>query len=85
MTAEEAGAEAEEAIRLMAEISRLNAPIDRAYAENANLQAELETLIQNINILADNTAAMDVEVNKSMKYVKTVLLKQMSVRESYLH
>lgn len=70
MTAEEARAEEEEARRLIAEINRLQAQIERAYVENQNLQVELETLIQNINILADNTRAMDVEVNKSMEYVK---------------
>ena len=70
MTAEEARAEEEEARRLIAEINRLQAQIERAYIENQNLQVELDTLIQNINILADNTSAMDVEVNKSMEYVK---------------
>ena len=69
MTPEEARAEEEEARRLLAEISRLQAQIERAYIENQNLQIELETLIQNINILADNTAAMDVEVNESMAYI----------------
>lgn len=69
MTPEEARAEEEEARRLMAEINRLQAAIARAYAENQELQVELETLIRNINILADNTAAMDVEVNKSMDFI----------------
>ncbi len=70
MTAEEARAEAEEARRLRAEISRLQAQIARAYVENRNLEVELETLIRNINILTNNTKAMDVTVNKSMEYVK---------------
>ncbi|MCR4791788.1 MAG: hypothetical protein K5871_03495 [Lachnospiraceae bacterium] len=70
MTEEEARAEAEEARQLMAEINRLSAQIERAYVENAQLQAELETLIENINILADNAGSMDVAVNKSMEYVK---------------
>ena len=69
MTPEEARAEEEEARRLLAEIDRLQRQIERAYIENQNLQVELDTLIQNINILADNTAAMDVEVNKSMAYI----------------
>lgn len=70
MTEEEARAEAEEERQLLAEISRLQAQIERAYVENQNLQVELDTLIHNINILANNTSAMDAEVNKSMKYVQ---------------
>lgn len=69
MTAEEL-AEAEEARRLLAEISRLQAQIERACAENQNLQTELDTLIHNINILADNAKAMGAEVNRSMGRVK---------------
>lgn len=70
MTAEQARAEAEEAALLIAEIERLQAKIERACIENQNLQIELETLIQNINILADSTRAMDVKVNNSMEYVR---------------
>ena len=44
--------------------------IERAYIENQNLQVELETLIQNINILADNAKHMDGEVNNSMEYLR---------------
>ena len=70
MTEEEARAEAEEARRLMAEIDMLRGQIERAYIENQNLQVELETLIQNINILADNAKHMDGEVNNSMEYLR---------------
>ena len=70
MTEEEARAEAEEARRLMAEIDMLQGQIERAYIENQNLQVELETLIQNINILADNAKHMDGEVNNSMEYLR---------------
>lgn len=70
MTEEEARAEREEAERLLAEISRLQNQIERAILENQNLQAELESLVKNIEIVTENAAAMDVEVNKSMEYVR---------------
>lgn len=56
--------------RLLAERASLINQIDRALAQNANLQAELATLIQNVNILADNAATMGAEVVDSMEYVK---------------
>ena len=70
MTEEEARAEREEAERLLAEIRRLQNQIERAIIENQNLQAELESLVQNVEIVTENAAAMDIEVNKSMEYVK---------------
>ncbi len=70
MTEEEARAEREEAERLLAEIRRLQDHIERAIIENENLQAELASLIENVQIVTENAAAMDVEVNKSMEYVK---------------
>ncbi len=70
MTEEEARAEREEAERLLAEIRRLQNQIERAIIENQNLQAELETLIRNVEIVTENAAAMDIEVNKSMGHVK---------------
>lgn len=70
MTEEEARAEREEAERLLAEIRRLQYQIERAIIENQNLQAELESLIQNVEIVTENAAAMDIEVSKSMEYVK---------------
>lgn len=70
MTEEEARAEREEAERLLAEIRRLQNQIERAIIENQNLQAELASLIKNVQIVTENAAAMDIEVNKSMEYVK---------------
>ena len=70
MTAEEAAAEAAEARQLLAEIEHLRMMIQRAYVENDNLTAELNTLIDNIYVLIDNAKSMDGEVNKSMDYVK---------------
>ena len=70
MTEEEARAEREEAERLLAEIRRLQNQIERAIIENQNLQAELASLVQNVEIVTENAAAMDIEVNKSMEYVK---------------
>lgn len=70
MTEEEARAEREEAERLIAEINRLQNQIERAIIENQNLQAELATLVRNVEILTQNAASMDIEVNKSMEYVK---------------
>lgn len=67
---EEARAEREEAERLLAEIRRLQNQIERAIIENQNLQAELASLVENVQIVTENAAAMDVEVNKSMKYIK---------------
>lgn len=70
MTEEEARAEREEAERLMREIARLQNQIERAIIENQNLQVELSTLVENVEILAQNTGAMDIEVNKSMDYIR---------------
>ena len=70
MTEEEARAEREEAERLLAEIRRLQNQIERAIIENQNLQAELASLVEKVQIVTENAAAMDVEVNKSMEYVK---------------
>ena len=70
MTEEEARAEREEAERLLAEIRRLQNQIEKAIIENQNLQAELASLIENVEIVTENAAAMDIEVNKSMEYVK---------------
>lgn len=70
MTEEEARAEREEAERLLAEIERLQDKIERAIIENQNLQAELASLIENVKIVTENAASMDIEVNKSMEYVK---------------
>ena len=38
--------------------------------ENASLSAELQTLIQNINILSNKAREMDAEVNESMEYIR---------------
>lgn len=70
MTEEEARAERQEAERLLAEISRLQKQIQRAIVENQNLQAELTTLVENVEILTENAAAMDIEVNKSVDYIR---------------
>lgn len=70
MTEEEARAEREEAERLLAEIRRLQNQIERAIIENQNLQAELALLIENVQIVTENAAAMGIEVNKSMEYIK---------------
>ena len=70
MTEEEARAEREEAERLLTEIRRLQDQIERAVIENQNLQNELAVLIDNVQIVTENAAAMDIEVNKSMDYVK---------------
>lgn len=70
MTEEEARAEREEAERLRAEIRRLKNQIERTTLENRNLQSELSSLVQDVQILTESAAAMDVEVNKSMEYVK---------------
>lgn len=70
MTEEEARAEREEAERLLAEIRRLQNQIERAVIENQNLQAELASLVENVQIVTENAVAMDIEVNKSMEYVK---------------
>lgn len=70
MTEEEARAEAAEAERLLAQIARLQSQIERAAIENKNLQTELAVLVKNIERLAKNAGAMDVEVNKSMDYIR---------------
>lgn len=70
MTEAEAMAERAEAERLTAEINRLTRQIDRAIAENNELQAELSTLIHNVEILAKNTAAMGTRVNSAMESLK---------------
>lgn len=70
MTEEEARAERVEAERLVAEINSLVYQIERAIAENKNLQIELEQLIRNIEILTVNAESMDIEVNRSMEYIK---------------
>lgn len=70
MTAEEARAEAAEAERLFAEISRLQNQVERAIIENQNLQVELSTLVENVEILAQNAGVMDDKVNKSMDYIR---------------
>ncbi len=70
MTEEEARAEAAEAQRLRAEIAHLQFQIERAIAENKNLQVELASLIENVEILTKNARDMDVEVNKSMAYIR---------------
>ena len=70
MTEEKARAEREEAERLLAEIRRLQNQIERAIIENQNLQAELASLVENVQIVTKNAAVMDIEVNKSMEYVK---------------
>lgn len=74
MTEEEARAEREEAERLLAEIRRLQNQIERAIIENQNLQAELASLIKNVEIVTENAAVMDIKVNKSMEYVKGHIL-----------
>lgn len=71
MTEEEARAEAAEAERLLEEISSLQNQIHRAIIENQNLQEKLEDLVQNIEIVTQNAETMDVEVNKSMEYIKS--------------
>ncbi len=71
MTEEEARAERAEADRLIAEINRLNHQIERAILENQNLQAELASLIENVEILTQNAGSMDIAVNKSMEYVRS--------------
>lgn len=75
MTEEEARAEAIEEEQLLKEIDQLQNYIERAIVENQNLQVELETLVQNIEILIENAGAMDIEVNKSMDYIKNHLTK----------
>lgn len=70
MTEEEARAEAAEAQRLSAEIDRLRNKIEQAILEKQSLQIELSTLIENVQILAQNAGAMDAEVNKSMDYIR---------------
>ena len=58
MTEEEARAEREEAERLLTEIRRLQDQIERAVIENQNLQNELAVLIDNVQIVTENAAAM---------------------------
>lgn len=70
MTEEEARAEQAEAERLIAEIRRLESQIERAAAEHRNLELELASLVQNVETLTKNAAAMDVQVNRSMEHVK---------------
>lgn len=70
MTEEEARAEAEEARRLLAEINHLENRIERAVIEKKNLQAELATLVRNVEALTQSAKNMDIEVNQSMEYVK---------------
>lgn len=70
MTEEEARAEAEEARRLSAEIHRLERQIARAVIEKNHLQAELATLVRNVEALTQNAKNMDIEVNQSMEYIK---------------
>lgn len=60
-----------EAERLKAEIAHLERQIDKALIENNTLQAELSTLVQNVEILTRNVGKMDLEVNRAMEYVKT--------------
>lgn len=69
MTEEEARAEREEAERLMREIERLEAQISRAIAENNHLQAELETLIENVIILTGRAEQMGIQVDQAMNHV----------------
>lgn len=69
MTEEEARAEREEAERLLREIEHLEAQINRAIAENRNLQAELQTLIENVIILTDKAEAMGGQVEQVMGHV----------------
>lgn len=69
MTAEEARAEQAEAERLMQRIRDLQYQINHAVEENQRLQVELETLIQNVKIMTDNTREMGAAVNESMSYV----------------
>lgn len=64
---EEERAEAEQ---LEAEIDRLHRQIDRAILENQNLQAELTTLVHNVEMLTRNAEILDAEMNRSMEYVK---------------
>jgi len=70
MTEEEARAEQAERDQLISQINSLSNAIQRASIENANLNAELETLIRNIEILTDNAREMDSEVNESMEYIR---------------
>lgn len=63
-------AEEAEAALLIAEINRLKHKVNRAITENQNLQTELASLVQNIEILTQNAGMMDIEVNKSMEYIK---------------
>ncbi|MBD5460575.1 MAG: hypothetical protein HDR26_06475 [Lachnospiraceae bacterium] len=70
MTEEEARAEAAEAEQLLREIAQLQRKIEWAIVENRNLQDELDTLVQNIEVLTQNAGQMGDEVNASMEYIK---------------
>ena len=70
MTEEEARAEQLEAQQLLHDINTLQSSIQRALGENQSLQAELATLIQNIDILTSKMAEMDSAVNESMEYIR---------------
>ena len=66
MTQEEYRAEQEERARLIDEINRLRHQINRAYQEQAELEAELKSLIHNIGILTSNAAIMRKEAHQEL-------------------
>ena len=66
MTDEEYQREQEEAERLRRQINNVIDQINRTNRENAELEAELDTAIDNVGILINNCGSMDNEVYEIM-------------------
>lgn len=73
MTEEEARREREEAERLMRQIDHVIDQINRMNRENAELEVELNTAIQNVGILIGNCGELDQAVYRDMGYLSNVV------------
>lgn len=73
MSPEEYQREMEEAERLIREINSIVDRINRLNRENAELEVELDTSIQNVRILADNCDRMGNAVYKDMGYLSGIV------------
>ena len=73
MTDEEYQREQEEAERLRRQINNVIDQINRTNRENAELEAELDTAIDNVGILINNCGSMDNEVYEIMGELSSVV------------
>ena len=73
MTEEEYQRELEEAERLIRQINDTIDRINYLNRENAELEADLDLAIRNVNVLINNCGVMDDAVNADMKYLVNIV------------